>query len=45
MRYMLEIVRKSSGKVIFRAEYATYDECLQALRAYDLTKFRAAIYS
>lgn len=44
-RFMIEVYRKSSGKVVFREEYDTHAECLQVLRRFDLTKYGATIIS
>lgn len=43
--FMLEVYRKSTNKVVFREEFDTYAEVLQAMRAYDLTKYGVTIVS
>lgn len=43
--FLVEIIRKSNGKVTDRFEVGTYDEVLSLMRTINTKIFKVAIYS
>jgi len=43
--FMVEVIRKSSGKVTDRAEFGTYAEVLVFLRTVNTKIYRTVVYS